>query len=204
MGFRPGGKQCRMRNGWFIRNGQHIDQPMIFPPDHPVYPDEPKGMQQVLMERGLWKAKLLMKCKGDCPDAIDCCVRRVLSLQPDFQEQISLVQEVIEAAGHLCLFLPKFHCEINFIEYFWGAVKRYLREHCDYTFKTLRENMPKALASIQVELIRKWEHRAWRFIDAYGEGLGAKDAVTKVKQFSSRRYTSHRRIPESLAQAMDQ
>ncbi|KAJ3847597.1 hypothetical protein EV368DRAFT_87552 [Lentinula lateritia] len=162
-------------------------------------------MQQVLMERGLWKAKLLMKCKGDCPDdAIDCCARRVLSLQPDFQEQISLVQEVIEAAGHLCLFLPKFHCEINFIEYFWGAVKHYLREHCDYTFKTLRENMLKALASIQVELIRKWEHRAWRFIDAYGEGLGAKDAVTKVKQFSSRRYTSHRWIPESLAQAMDQ
>ncbi|KAJ3898444.1 hypothetical protein F5879DRAFT_1067473 [Lentinula edodes] len=112
-------QQCRMRNGWFIRNGQHIDQPMIFPTDHPVYPDEPKGMQQ-----------------------------------------------------------------------------RYLREHCDYTFKTL--------PSIQVELIRKWEHRAWRFIDAYGEGLGAKDAVTKVKQFSSRRYTSHRRIPESLAQAMDQ
>ncbi|KAJ3812871.1 hypothetical protein F5876DRAFT_36415 [Lentinula aff. lateritia] len=148
MGFQPGGKQCRMQNGWFIRNGQRIDQPMIFPPDHPIYPDEPKGMQQVLMERGLWKAKLLMKCKGD--------------------------------------------------------LKHYLREHCDYTFKTLHENMLKALASIQVELIRKWEHRAWRFIDAYGEGLGAKDAVTKVKQFSSRRYTSHHRIPESLAQAMDQ
>ncbi|KAJ3898258.1 hypothetical protein F5879DRAFT_812866, partial [Lentinula edodes] len=67
-----------------------------------------------------------------------------------------------------------------------------LRKHCDYTFKTLCENMPKALASIQVELI-------WRFIEAYGEGLGAKDAVAKVQQFSSRRYTSHRRIPESLA-----
>ncbi len=37
-----------------------------------------------------------------------------------------LVQEVIEAAGHLCIFLPKFHCELNFIEFFWGWVKRYL------------------------------------------------------------------------------
>ncbi|KAH7878710.1 uncharacterized protein C8R40DRAFT_1037722, partial [Lentinula edodes] len=127
MGFRPGGKQCRMRNGWFTRNGQKIDQSMLFPPDHPQYPDQPKGMQQ-----------------------------------------------------------------------------RYLREHCDYTFQTLRENMPKALASIKIELIRKWEHRAWRFIDAYSDGLGAKDAVTQVKKFSSRRYTSHRRIPESLARAMDQ
>ena len=31
----------------------------------------------------------------------------------------SLVQEVIEAAGHICIFLPKFHCELNFIEFFW-------------------------------------------------------------------------------------
>jgi hypothetical protein len=39
-------------------------------------------------------------------------------LQPDFQQQKSLVQEVIEAAGHLCILLPKFHCELNFIEFF--------------------------------------------------------------------------------------
>ncbi len=105
--------------------------------------------------------------------------------------------------GHICIFLPKFHCEINFIEYFWGAVKRWLREHCDYTFDTLRANMPKALKSISVELIRKWEHRAWRFIDAYSEGLGAKDAQAKVRAFSSCKYTSHRRIPERLARALD-
>jgi hypothetical protein len=59
-------------------------------------------------------------------------------LQPDFEEQKSLVQETIEAAGHLCIFLLKFYCELNFIvriiEFFWGAVKKYLREHCDYAY----------------------------------------------------------------------
>ncbi len=63
--------------------------------------------------------------------------------------------------------------------------------------------MRKALESISVELIWKWEHRAWRFIDAYGEGLGAKDAQAKVRSFSSRKYTSHRRVSERVAAALD-
>ncbi|KAJ3831483.1 hypothetical protein F5878DRAFT_654823 [Lentinula raphanica] len=67
-----------------------------------------------------------------------------------------------------------------------------------------RENMPKALRSVPVDLIRKWEHRSWRFIDAYSENLDATDALYKVKAFSSRKYKSHRRNPEQLAQAMDE
>jgi hypothetical protein len=57
-----------------------------------------------------------------CPEAIVCCVAYILSLQPDFQEQKSLVQEVIKVAGHLCVFLLKFHCELNFIEFFSGVL----------------------------------------------------------------------------------
>jgi hypothetical protein len=87
-------------------------------------------------------------------------------LQPDFKEQKSLVQEVIEAAGHLCIFLPKFHCELNFIEFFWGVVKKYLRDNCDYTFATLKENMPKAQESVRLSTIRLWEHRMYRWMEA--------------------------------------
>jgi len=95
------------------------------------------------------------KCKH-C--TTDCCAKQILELQPGFQEQRSLVEEIIEECGHICIFLPKFHCELNFIEFFWGAVKKYLCEHCDYTFKTLQENMPKALASVSLQTIQKWEH----------------------------------------------
>ena len=123
--------------------------------------------------------------------------------QPDFLAQKSLVQEVIEAAGHLCIVLPKFHCELNFIEFFWGVVKRYLCEHCDMTFDTLKQNMPKALESVLLDTIRKWEHRMHQWMAAYREGLGTREAQMKVKAFSSTKYKSHRRIPESVAAAMD-
>ena len=124
-------------------------------------------------------------------------------LQPDFKEQKSLVQEVIEAAGHLCIFLPKFHCELNFIEFFWGVVKKYLRDNCDYTFATLKENMPKAQESVCLSTIRLWEHRMYRWMEAYRSGHGTVAAQLQVRNFSSAKYKSHRRIPETVAWAFD-
>jgi len=132
-----------------------------------------------------------------------CCAKRILELQPDFKEQRSLVQEVIEAAGHLCIFLPKFHCELNFIEFFWGAVKKYLCEHCDYTFETLKGNLPKALESVALHNIRLWEHHMWRWIEAYKSGKTAKEAQLQVQQFSSKKYASHRCVPETVARLFD-
>lgn len=209
MNLRPGGKQASLRDGWYMQNRCKVSQPMNFPPDHSEHPGQPKGMKQVLIERGLWRENLVMQCKKSpngmkCePGTTNCCAKRILNLQPDFQEQKSLVQESIEAAGHLCIFLPKFHCELNFIEFFWGSVKRYLRNNCDYTFTTLQENLPQALASVPIESIRKWEHRMKRWMEAYRNGLGAKEAQEKVKEFSSRLYTSHRRVPETLAAQFD-
>lgn len=209
MNMRPGGKQAKLRDGWYIKDGQKIIQPMCFPGVHSEFPGMQKGIKQVIVERGLWKNGLVMQCKSQkngekcTSDATDCCAQHILDLQPDFQEQKSLIQEVIEAAGHLCIFLPKSHCELNFIEYFWGAVKKYLRDHCDYTFATLKENMPKALAAVDVGLIRKWEHHMVQWMEAYRGGLGAKEAQKQVKMFSSCHYRSHRRVPETVAQLFD-
>jgi len=203
MNLRPGGKQAHMRNGWYIRDNTKVVQTMIFPSNHPDFPNQPKGMRQVLIERGLWNTKLRIECKT-CPEnATACCAKRILELQPDFMSQRSLVQEVIEELGHLCIILPKFHCELNFIEYFWGAVKRYLRDHCDYTFPTLQANMPIALEAVNKLLIRKWHNRMMRWMDAYRDGLNAKDAQLRVQAFSSKKYTSHRRVSERVAAVFD-
>jgi len=52
-----------------------------------------------------------------------CCMQCVLTLQEDFPTERPLVQLLIEDAGHICLFLPRFHCELNPIEMLWGYGK---------------------------------------------------------------------------------
>ena len=123
MNVNPGGKQGILRDGWYIHDGQRVVQPMVFPPDRrSETPSIAKGIKAVMKERGIWQEKLRGKCsKKHTSDS--CCNARILEMQPDFMEQKSSVQEVIEAAGHLCIVLLKFHCELNFIEFFWGAVK---------------------------------------------------------------------------------
>ncbi|KIJ36443.1 hypothetical protein M422DRAFT_261186 [Sphaerobolus stellatus SS14] len=59
--------------------------------------------------------------------------------------------------------------------------------------------MPTALALVSLQTIRRWEHRMDRWVAAYDTGLDAKEAQQKVREFSSRKYTSHRRVPETLA-----
>ena len=49
-------------------------------------------------------------------------LRTLLSQQDDFKNQPSMLETLIQGAGHECIFLPKFHCELNPIEmvsYLW-------------------------------------------------------------------------------------
>jgi len=77
-------------------------------------------------------AEDIAETEGEVPSiAIDkwCCMSRVLSLQEDFQNEQPLIQTIIENAGHVCLFLLCFHCELNAIEMLWGYAK-----HRAYTY----------------------------------------------------------------------
>ena len=105
-----------------------------------------------------------------------------------------LFKRPLKLPGICLLFWPKFHCKLNPIEYFWGMVKKCLHDNCDYSFDGLKENLPKVLDSVPIQTIHRWEHRLFRWMEAYRAGLGSVQAQLQVKKFSSRKYKSHRCI----------
>ena len=125
------------------------------------------------------------------PLRVDCCGRKIISLQPDFLAQRSALVEVIEDSGHVCIFFPKFHCELNFIERYWGAAKRYARNNCNYTWSGLQETVPRALDSVDLITIRRFARKTWRYMDLYRHGV-----TGKLAEYAAKKYISHRRIPE--------
>jgi hypothetical protein len=86
-----------------------------------------KGLQRVLEERGFDVGHMRAKCKPVCPmESQGCCMARLLSQQDDFKNQESMLEELIQGAGHYCIFLPKFHCELNPIEMVSQSIVRFL------------------------------------------------------------------------------
>jgi hypothetical protein len=106
-----------------------------------------------------------------------CCMYRVLALQEDFQTEKPLIQSIIKDAGHICLFLPWFHCELNAIEMLWGYAKFRVcvarctvihlifcfpgyRDSADGKFNTAKALVPQCLDSCNVITIRKFFQKA--------------------------------------------
>jgi hypothetical protein len=70
--------------------------------------------------------------------------------------QKPLLQEHIELRGHLCDFYPKYHCELNFIEQYWGTAKlRFRTAGRARTLEAMQKNMLACLDDIPLEQIRR-------------------------------------------------
>jgi hypothetical protein len=86
------------------------------------------------------------------------CATCVLGRERDFMEQRSGIEEAFiqynaaHDTNHRCLFLPKFHPELNFIERIWGRMKYYIRINCDNTFPTLKLNIEAAMEPFNLPL----------------------------------------------------
>lgn len=119
--------------------------------------------------------------------------------------QESALAEVVKGAGHIFELYPKFHCETNWIERYWGAVKREARLNYEYTLSALRVNLPvfcdrvSPVDAVPIK-IRRFHNRCWRYIDAYskldssGNPNTYNAASALVDKFTSRKMTSHRRL----------
>ena len=162
---------------------------MVFVEDYPdlTMRGKPKGIRKILEERGFWKRELNLDCQAcknkkltEESSRPNCCARRIIASQPDFIAQKSAIVELIESAGHTCVFYPKFHCELNFIEMYWGAAKRYTRNYCDYTWTGLQETVPRALDLVDIITIRRFARKSWRYTE-----------------YACKKFKSHRRIPQN-------
>ena len=79
------------------------------------------------------------------PTAVrNCCALRILKSQDDFKNEVSLLEIVVTQAEHEVIF-PKFHCELNYIEYYWAALKRFTRDNCRYSFSELEPTVLQAM-----------------------------------------------------------
>ena len=134
-------------------------QPLYFPDDHPSSPGCFKGMAVLLEERRLvMESKLWYECPGfKCkPGVMDCCCCCALYSQPDFVAVESLLEIHARVHGFEVLFLPKFHCELNFIEQCWGYAKRKYREFPASSKEAdLERNLLAALEMVSIDKMHR-------------------------------------------------
>jgi hypothetical protein len=120
-----------------------------------------KGMKVILEERGFPVSqlnKLKRECKKfHCPAGrTDCCIRRLLYSQRDFQNIKSVLELHCNQRGVEVLFLPKFHPELNPIEQCWGRAKWYYRQlPLSSLEEDLEQNTIESLESIPLALMRR-------------------------------------------------
>ena len=59
----------------------------------------------------------------------------------DFQSDgVPLVEEMVTGRGHMCVFIPKFHCELNPIERCWCHAKKFTIGHTLQWFTCIRNS----------------------------------------------------------------
>ncbi len=144
-----------------------------------VLPDgRPKGLKLVLQERGV-----------DTAGMVAATMKARLSEFPDFSSPRTLLEEKVESRGHICVFFPKFHCELNAIERNWCHAKKHTRRYCNGSIVRLRRIVPEALETVDLEMMNKVFRTCRDYERAYKEGNTGDQVVTAVK-----RYKSHRRV----------
>jgi hypothetical protein len=79
--------------------------------------------------------------------------------------------------------------ELNFIERYWGRLKWFCREHCDYTIANLWKaaDMGMSAENCDLTLLRKYARTSWRWMSAYETGLSGPQAAFAVKKFRGHR-----------------
>ncbi len=159
-----------------------------------------------LVEHGVWVEAYLERCSDPIVIAAWLANQNAASLTFHFDGKSSRVKlegvlrgwvncglaKMIEEAGFMCIFLPKFHPELNPIEMYWSWVKRYYRERTDGTFATALRLIEEALDACPLLTIRRFFRRVHRYASVY-----ELDATGLLAEHAVKKYKSHRSITKA-------
>jgi hypothetical protein len=127
-----------------------------------------------------------------------CCLRRLLWQQSDFQESYDCpaISEMIKDRGQVCLFLPKFHPELNFIELVWARAKHELRKLLTGSSQEFLELVLSVLDKIRADVsyLQRCARHCYRYMDYYNQGMDTLQAQNAAKV-----YRSHRKVGAAAA-----
>jgi hypothetical protein len=169
----------------------------VFDPDAGVCnflpTSQPRGMKAVLQERFVNKA---LRADGTlavdvsrmtAPQLADECNRYA-----DFQSSVSRAEILCTRFNHTCIFLPKFHPELNPIELVWRDSKEALRRVCNASSRDFKRKWHAALDALDSHRIHGYFKTAMEYEMIYDKEIGygnEKDAGSRLHK-----YASHRRV----------
>ena len=109
---------------------------------------------------------------------------------PAFKEEMSKLGELVREKGHLLRFIPKYHCEMNCIELYWGRSKMWVRKYTDGSFHWLTSHgIWKSLDEEQItlQLRQKFSRKQREFVRAYSEaGVTSHNVDAKRELFKAK------------------
>ena len=74
--------------------------------------------------------KLVLEERGVNTRGMNAAKMEELNKCDDFKKKVTILEH-IESKGHICMFIPKFHCELNAIERCWCHAKKHTQAYAN-------------------------------------------------------------------------
>jgi len=194
--------------------------PPFYKPSAPyfTYCGQPKGLKQVLFERGLYddgtwvnqqtgRKGAYMTEKGHKRDGVvvpETSMNHVLGSCQDFVNEKTLLEQLMEDLGHILEKSPKCHPELAGvgIEYCWGKAKyNYRRINRGTQIQMTAHQRARILVSLSPAVLprrrlRKFDRKCFEYKKAYAEiALDGAKSFAHIEE-TKNKYKKHRTITQ--------
>ena len=90
-------------------------------------------------------------------------------------------EKTCQRFGFRAVLLPKFHCDLNFVELEWAWLKRSINSALTGNVVTLMRQLIIAVNAVPRQYYESWTRRCERYLRGYQLGLDASHIFTLVK-----------------------